>query len=212
MPSRTRKSRVTMPTTSVLPPCELAITILRKPARCTPSPISNQLRMRLSAEWVMVPPERRCSSDFPIVWVGRNSTRRSPGRRASTVLIRPSAIAVSVMTGRCGPCCSVEATGRIATVALGSSPANSLDLSSAQNRLVIMSPSVLVGVAAGALAPRGWYSKSPGRHCTAHSGQIESAHAQEAVLSTRGGRRSSSGKKHALACCGCRPHGGTRRA
>src|SRR6516165_10849162 len=121
---------------------ELAMTILRKPARCTPSPISNQLQMRLSAEWVMVPPERRCSLDFPIVWVGRNSTLRSSGRRPSTVLIRPSAIAVSVKTGRCGPCCSVEATGKIASVEFGSSPANSLDLSSAQNRLAIMSPSV----------------------------------------------------------------------
>src|SRR5262245_3750656 len=151
MPSRTRNSRATMPTTSVLPPCELAMIILRKPARCTPSPISNQLRIRLSAEWVMVPPERRCSLDFPIVWVGRNSRRRSSGRRASTVLIRPSAIAVSVMAGSCGPCCSVEATGKIASVELGSSPANSLDLSSAQNRLVIMSPSVSVCVATDAL-------------------------------------------------------------
>src|SRR5437667_94247 len=88
MPSRTRNSRATMPTTSVLPPCELAMTILRKPARCTPSPTSNQLRMRLSAEWVMVPLERRCSLDFPIVWVGRNSTRRSSGRRASTTAVR----------------------------------------------------------------------------------------------------------------------------
>src|SRR5262249_53362913 len=106
---------------------------------------------------------------------------------AMTVLIRPSAIAVAVMTGRCGPCCSVEATGRIATVASGASPANSPDLSSAQNRLVIMSPSVPVGVATEALEPRGWYSKSPGRHCTGHSGQIESAHAQASVVSTRGG-------------------------
>src|SRR6202023_4151015 len=70
-----------------------------------------------------------------------------------------------------------------------------------------MSPSVPVGVATDALGPRAWYSKSPGRHCTAHSGQIESAHAPAPVLSTRG--LSSSGKKHALACCGCRPHGGT---
>src|SRR6516225_937332 len=114
----------------------------------------------------MVPSERRCSSDFPIVWVGRNSTRRSSGRRPSTVLIRPSAIAVSVTTGRCGPCCSVEATGKIASVEFGSSPANSLDLSSAQNRLVIMSPSVPVCAATDALAPSAWYSKSPGRHCT----------------------------------------------
>ena len=65
----------------------------------------------------------------------RNSTRRSSGRRASTVLIMPSAIAVSVMTGRCGPCCSVAATGKIARVELGSRAANSLDLSSAQKRL-----------------------------------------------------------------------------
>ena len=60
--------------------------------------------------------------------------RRSSGRRASTVLIMPSAIAVSVMTGRCGPCCSVAATGKIARVEFGSSAANSLDLSSAQKR------------------------------------------------------------------------------
>src|SRR5262245_532623 len=154
-----------MPTISVLPPCELAMIILRKPARCTPSPISNQVRMRLSAEWVMVPPERKCSLDFPIVWVGRNSTRRSSGRRASTVLINPSAIAVSVMTGRCGPCCSVEATGKIASVEFGSSPANSLDLSSAQNRLAIMNPYTTVCVVTDAFAPRAWYSKSPAHPC-----------------------------------------------
>src|SRR5262249_3677218 len=49
------------------------------------------------------------------------------------------------------------------------------------------------------LGARAWYSKSPGRHCTAHSGQIESAHAQASVLRARG-RLSSSGEKHALAC------------
>src|SRR5262249_430721 len=54
------------------------------------------------------------------------------------------------------------------------------------------------------LGPRASYSKSPGRHCTAHSGQIESAHSQASVLSTRGGL-SSSGKEHALPCQGCRP-------
>src|SRR5262249_19843373 len=165
MSSRTRNSRATIPTTSVLPPCELAMTILRRPARYTPSPISTQLRTRFSAEWVMVPPERKCSLDFPMVWIGRNSTRRSSGRRASTVSIRPSAIALSVMTGRCGPCCSVEATGRIATVELGSSPANSLDLSSAQNRLVMSNPAVPIDAVSDALAPSAWYSKSPGHPC-----------------------------------------------
>ena len=145
MPRRTRSSRARMPMTSILPPCELAITILRKPARCTPSPISTQMRTRLSAEWVIVPGERRCSSDFPIVCVGRTSTPRSSGRRASTVLIRPSPMAVSVRTGRCGPCCSVAATGRIATVEFGSSAANSLDLSSAQNRLEAITRSPAFG-------------------------------------------------------------------
>src|SRR5712691_10776656 len=138
MSSRTRSSRATMPITSTLPPWELTMTSLRRPARCTLSPISHQMRMRLSAENVMVPGERRCSCDFPIVWIGRNSTRRSSGRRARTVSIMPCAIAVSVMTGRCGPCCSVAAIGRMASVVCGSSAANSLDFSSDQKRLAAM--------------------------------------------------------------------------
>src|SRR3981189_165035 len=117
-PRQPQRARPTMPITSLLPPCELTMTSLRKPARCTPSPISHQMRVRFSAEQVIVPAERRCSLDFPIVWTARNSTRRSSGRRASTVLIMPSAIAVSVITGRCGPCCSVAATGRVARVGL----------------------------------------------------------------------------------------------
>jgi hypothetical protein len=35
-----------------------------------------------------------------------------------------------------------------------------------------------------ALVPSAWYSKSPGRHCTAHSDEIESAQAQESALPT----------------------------
>src|SRR5262245_31058602 len=83
----------------------------------------------------MVPFERRCSFDFPIVWIGMNSTVSSSGSRARTVSIMPCMIAVSVMTGRCGPCCSIAATGRTVTVALGSSSENSLDFNSPQKRL-----------------------------------------------------------------------------
>jgi hypothetical protein len=63
-----------------------------------------------------------------------DGSANSPGSRAKTVSIMPCKIDVSVMTGKCGPCCSIAATGRTATVVSGSSSENSLDLSSPQNR------------------------------------------------------------------------------
>src|SRR6516162_4935751 len=95
---------------------------------------------------------RECDGSFrtqvlvrPMVWVGKNSTASSLGSRARTVSIMPCMIAVSVMTGRCGPCCSIAATGRIATTELRSSAANSLDFSSPQKRLCAIEPAQFAG-------------------------------------------------------------------
>jgi len=67
-----------------------------------------------------------------MLWIGSTSTLTSSGRRASSSAIIPAAMAVSVITGRCGPCCSIAATGRTATVFSGSSPEKSLLRSSPQ--------------------------------------------------------------------------------
>ena len=46
----------------------------------------------------------------------------------------PGTLTLSSDSGRCGPCCSVAATGRTATVAAGSSAAKSRVVRSAQKR------------------------------------------------------------------------------
>jgi hypothetical protein len=73
-----------------------------------------------------VPGDNRCSFDFPMLWIGSTNTLSSLGRRLLGRAIMPSAIAVSVITGRCGPCCSIAATGKMAIVVSGSRPLKSL--------------------------------------------------------------------------------------
>ena len=132
MPKRTRSSRAAVAITEALPPCELASTSLRRPARRTPSPVSTSTRSSVSADSVSVPGDRMCSFDLPIDWIGSTSTRNSAGNRRFRQASMPSAMATSVITGRCGPCCSVAATGRMAMVFSGSSPSKSFVVSSAQ--------------------------------------------------------------------------------
>ena len=100
MPKRTRSARATMPITSTLPPWALTITSLRRPARCTASPISVKARMAVSPDRVIVPGEAPCSSDLPTACVGRTRIESASGSRAVTSAIMPSAMSVSVATGR----------------------------------------------------------------------------------------------------------------
>ncbi len=74
MRERTRSSRAAVAITEALPPCELASTSLRRPARCTLSPISTSTRSSVSADSVSVPGDSRCSFDLPIGWIGSTST------------------------------------------------------------------------------------------------------------------------------------------
>src|SRR5258706_6476423 len=55
----------------------------------------------------------------------------------------PSAMIVSVPPGRCGPCCSMAATGSTAIVRSASMPLKSLLVSSHQNRRFIVARSTL---------------------------------------------------------------------
>ena len=120
MPNFTRSSRVTMPMISSLPPCDLTTTIFFMPARATDAPSSVQASISVFAGSVNVPGARRCSLDFPTAWTGRMRISISAGSRGATVSIIPFMIVVSVETGRCGPCCSIAATGRTAIVASAS--------------------------------------------------------------------------------------------
>jgi hypothetical protein len=73
---------------------------------------------------VRVPAAQRCSFDLPTACTGRMRRSRSAGQAARSRSSIPSAIIVSVPTGRCGPCCSMAAVGSRAMVRIGSSPRN----------------------------------------------------------------------------------------
>ena len=126
MPKRTRSSRVTMPMISSLPPCELTTTIFLTPARATEAPSSVQAsisvggRQRQRARRVkmlvrLADRLHRQDADVEIV-------RQAGDDRVEHAVHD----LVSVETGRCGPCCSIAATGSIAMVASGSIAAYSV--------------------------------------------------------------------------------------
>ena len=106
---------------------------LRQPVRATLSPISVQARVTVSAEKVSVPGYSICSFDLPIAWMGRKRTGRSFGTRSIARARYPSLMNLSTPTGRCGPCCSIAATGSTATTLLMSAAAKSRQLISAQS-------------------------------------------------------------------------------
>ena len=97
------------------PPWALKIRSLCTPLRATEAPISFQTRIRVSALRVRVPGKRWCSLLLPKAWVGSTkAVAEAPiwGKARSTMALTRS---VSTPVGRCGPCCSVAATGRTAT-------------------------------------------------------------------------------------------------
>ena len=59
-----------------------------------------------------VPANPACSPLAPMAIVGPS---KSAGRSSTTEIATASAINVSVPSGRCGPCCSVEPTGTTST-------------------------------------------------------------------------------------------------
>mmetsp|Transcript_9877 Transcript_9877/g.25136 ORF Transcript_9877/g.25136 Transcript_9877/m.25136 type:complete len:231 (-) Transcript_9877:202-894(-) len=119
MPCRTRSSRATMSIICGCPPWLLKITILRMPARWTDSPMSSH---KLVSVWALsdsVPGKAVCSSDFPIGCIG-STVSGSAGSASSSARFRiPWLMCMSTEHGRCGPCCSMADTGRMA---IGSTP------------------------------------------------------------------------------------------
>ena len=146
MSSRARKSRATMSITLTCPPWELNSTSLRIPAAATDSPMSVHSRRMVSALSVSVPGKRACSGLRPTACVGSTNTFNTGARCASAAASTPSTSTVSTLNGKCGPCCSVAATGNTAMVCAASPLwirlAKSRVERSAQNRdLVVMGQS-----------------------------------------------------------------------
>lgn len=114
-----RSRRQTMSTTCGCPPRLFSSTSLRTPARATLCPILVQSAISVSALAVSVPGKRMCSTDSPMACTGSTSSGSASGSSARVRVSTPSLMVRSTETGRCGPCCSMAATGRTATVSRG---------------------------------------------------------------------------------------------
>ena len=105
------------------------------PLAATHSPSSVHTRISVSALSVRVPAKAACSGEKPVVCVGKNNTALSASAACSgaqAAAMMPSAKSLSTLSGRCGPCCSVAATGKTAMARLRSSEAKSVVLRCAQ--------------------------------------------------------------------------------
>ena len=123
-----------MSITLTCPPCALSSTKVFTPLAATDSPISVHKRITVSARKVKVPAKRACSGLKPTIWVGKNNTGRSQAKWGKLACTTPLTKSVSTDKGKCGPCCSVAATGNTATVRGKSNCAKSAVLRSAQKR------------------------------------------------------------------------------
>ena len=132
IPCRTRRSRATISITGGLPPWLLKKTTRRRPARTTLSPIEFHCCIKVSAETDNVPAKRLCSSLLPTICIGIVSTEASAGSRSRANANTPALMLLSTDTGRCGPCCSMAASGCSATARAVSSNAKSSVPSSCQ--------------------------------------------------------------------------------
>ena len=134
MPRRVRRSRATTSSSPTLPPCALRSTSFFTPVVATDSASSVQSRITVSAFSVSVPAKRVCSRLKPMDCVGKNSTGTSAFKCASAAVTTPLTSVVSTLSGRCGPCCSMAATGSTAMQRARSSRAKSVVFRSAQKR------------------------------------------------------------------------------
>ena len=112
--SRARRSRATTSSKPDCPPCALSSTSLRTPAAATLSPISVHSCIRVLALSVRVPANAACSGLKPTACVGKNRALTSGGMCGRAWAMTPSTRRLSTHSGRCGPCCSVAATGSTA--------------------------------------------------------------------------------------------------
>ena len=134
-PSRARRSRATTSSKPTCPPWALSSTSFLTPVAATDSAMSVHSRMMVSALSVRVPANAVCSGLKPTACVGRNSTDWLAARCGSAAATTPSTRVVSTFSGKCGPCCSIAATGNTATVRDRSSAWKSGDLRFAQWRM-----------------------------------------------------------------------------
>jgi hypothetical protein len=83
-------------------------------------------RDKVSVKGLKVPADSRRSFDLAIARIGSTTMLNSAGRRPLNRASIASPTAVSVMTGRRGPCCPIAATGRIRSSFRDRAPENRL--------------------------------------------------------------------------------------
>src|SRR6516164_9617504 len=111
-PCFARRSCATTLMAALLPPWLVTITSFFTPARATLSPSANQVLSATSVGKVSVPGESICSVEMLTGCSGRRVTGTASGRSSRTRGKYACAIITSVPSGKCGPCCSVAASGR----------------------------------------------------------------------------------------------------
>ncbi len=113
-PCWARRSCATSDIAALLPPWLVTITSLRMPAATTPDPSSIHDFNATLVDSVTVPGKSVCSVERPTGWIGMKVAGMVSGSRVRTRARKASAISVSVSSGKCGPCCSVAASGSTA--------------------------------------------------------------------------------------------------
>src|SRR5690606_1085407 len=113
---------------TMLPPWLFETSTSRKPCRVSASTRSCRIARKVAWPTVSVPPKAMWCSERPLQTTGATTTGRVGYaiRAARMATSWPSA--VSVITGRCGPCCSIEATGRMTAAPRSASARNSCAL------------------------------------------------------------------------------------
>src|SRR6266545_5282511 len=89
-----------------------------------------------SGETHKVPAAQSCSCDKLIDRVGSTQRSNVSPQRATTALVIASATITSVLSGRCGPCCSIAPMGRHSTDAFRRRCDTSVKVSSPINRVL----------------------------------------------------------------------------
>ena len=106
------KSRTRFSSTPRLPPWPLTMTRLRAGSERTSSRVrSRTTAMKFSSVRQSVPGAQSCSRDRLIETVGSCHRSNASPHRAMIRRVSSSAMTTSVLSGRCGPCCSIAPTG-----------------------------------------------------------------------------------------------------